>query len=580
MSEKQLTATMNAAGELATERLDHWATTTPDRVFLYYGEDDVTVTFAEAKRRVDAIAGNLAAAGIEKGHRVSVFTKNAMVATLCMYGIWRAGAVYAPVNFAFSGRLLDYQLRDTGPQLVITDGALLPALNEVVAQLPTKPQVSVYIAPPGAHDHVASHPKVNPEVKELPWATLTADRAAPDVVLEMDDPAQIIYTSGTTGAAKGVLLPWRQLAQYTYPMRMLTTPEDVVYNDLPMYHVGGATANVMRAHWMGAECAIWDRFSPTEFWNRIAKRKATSAIFVDVMMPWLLKVPESPNDRNNTINKVHMQPLPLFHNAFAKRFGIDFVTAGFGQTESGCPLFVYIEETTQDEGTPKALYRGKSHDEVKAFAKETGIVVLEGEGIKRKGFMGLPVPFFDVTIRNDKDEECGVEEAGHLALRPKLPHILLKEYIGKPEATLTAMRNLWFHTGDAALKGRDGYFYFVDRLGDRMRVRGENLSSFEVEDLLNQHPSVQMTAVVAIRSTDGDEDDVVAFAVAIPDAKGKLTPEELHAFALKTMPKHMRPRHIRVLDDLPKTPTNKVEKYNLRKQIEEELGYDASQRKE
>ena len=107
---------------------------------------------------------------------------------------------------------------------------------------------------------------------------------------------------------------------------------------------------------------------------------------------------------------------------------------------------------------------------------------------------------------------------GQLAFRPRLPALFLTEYLGKPEATLAAFRNLWFHTGDAAFRGSDGYFYFVDRLGDRIRVRGENLSSFQVEDLLSQHPDIRLCAVFPIRGADGDEDDIVAFVV--PDGRG------------------------------------------------------------
>ena len=134
---------------------------------------------------------------------------------------------------------------------------------------------------------------------------------------------------------------------------------------------------------------------------------------------------------------------------------------------------------------------------------------------------------------------------------------------------MAAFRNLWFHTGDAALRGHDGMFYYVDRLGDRIRVRGENLSSFQVEDMINQHPQVQMSAAVAIASQEGHEDDVVAFVV--PVAGQTLEVAAIHAFAAATMPKFMRPAHVRIVADLPRTPTNKVEKYKLRQQILAEL---------
>lgn len=570
MTEQDLAALLRADGEILPARLDHWAAVAGERPFFHYGEDDVTLTYAEFARRTDAIAGNLAARGVTPGDRISVFCSNPLVSALVMFGAWKAGALFCPVNFAYTGRLLAYQLNDTRPRLVVTEPTLLPALDEVAGELAERPTVVVYEAPPGAHDHVAERaPGV---LEELAWAELTADAEAPGVVVEFDDPANIIYTSGTTGPAKGVVQPFRWMAQYTFSLRMPLTPDDVVYNDLPMYHVGGAIANVARAAWVGCEVAVWDRFSPTAFWDRVRSRRATTAILLDVMIPWLMQAPPGAGDRHNPLNKVHMQPLPLHHSEVARRFGFDFVTAGFGQTESGAPLAVLLEEVPEGEGTPPELYTGRSHQEVRDLAARFAVPFLPGTEATRKGLMGSPAPFVEATVCNERDEECAPEEAGQLALRSRLPGLFLREYHGKPEATVAAFRNLWFHTGDAAVRGADGLFYFVDRMGDRMRVRGENLSSFQVEDLLNQHPDIQYCAVFAIPSGEGDEDDVVAYVVA---AEGRaLSEEPVHAFAAETMPKHMRPRHVRVVDDIPRTLTNKIEKYKLRQLITAELAGD------
>jgi crotonobetaine/carnitine-CoA ligase len=350
---------------------------------------------------------------------------------------------------------------------------------------------------------------------------------------------------------------------------MPLTGDDVIYNDLPMYHVGGAIANVARAAWVGCEVAVWDRFSPSAFWDRVRSRRATTAILLDVMIPWLMQAPPSAEDRHNTLNKVHMQPLPLHHLEVARRFGLDFVTAGFGQTESGAPLSVLLEEVPEGEGTPADLYTGRTHQEVRDLSARFGVPFLPGAEVTRKGLMGRPTPFVEATVLNEHDEECAPEEAGQLALRSRLPGLFLREYHGKPEATVAAFRNLWFHTGDAAVRSADGQFYFVDRMGDRMRVRGENLSSFQVEDLLNQHPGIQFCAVFAIPSRQGDEDDVVAYVV--PSEESRVTEEAVHAFAAETLPKHMRPRHVRVVDDIPRTLTNKIEKYKLKQMITAEL---------
>jgi len=569
MNETELTSVLRGDGEMVTERLDHWAKVSGDRVFFYYGEDDIKISFADFARRTDRIAGNLARMGIGKGDRVSVLTRNPMINALLMFGIWKAGGVYSPVNFAYTGRLLTYQFNDTRPALVVTDSHLLPAVNEVAGTLEEVPALVVYAAPEGVHDYLPDPVDPDPAFACHEWAALERDCPAPDITLSFDDPANLIYTSGTTGPAKGVLQPHRWMATYTIYLRVLTTPDDVIYNDLPMYHVGGAVANVCRAAWVGCEVAVWDRFSPTAFWGRIAQRKVTTAILLDVMIPWLVNAEPREDDRQNTLNKIHMQPLSLQHNDFARRFGIDFVTAGFGQTESGMAFWTVIEETAQGEGTPDALYRGLDHAQLLDVAKRYDMVVTPGSEDTRKGLMGLPSPFVEVAVRNELDEECPPEVAGHLTLRPRLPGMLLHCYLGKPEATVAAFRNLWFHTGDAVLKGNDGMYYFVDRLGDRIRVRGENLSSFQVEDMINQHPQVQMSAAVGLPSQEGDEDDVAVFVV--PLAGENVEAAAIHEFAAQTMPKYMRPTHVRVVDDLPKTPTNKVEKYKLRQSILAEL---------
>ncbi|TVT53001.1 AMP-binding protein [Amycolatopsis rhizosphaerae] len=564
-----LTALLRADGELVTERLDHWAATAGDRPFFHYGEDGITLTYAEFARRTDAIAGNLAAHGIAKGDRVSVFCANPFASALMMFGIWKAGAVYCPVNFAYTGHLLTYQLRDTAPAMVVTDPALLPALNAVADDLDGAPTVAVYAPPAGAHDHVATREDVSPRLPELAWAELQAPAERPPVTVEFDDPANIIYTSGTTGPAKGVVQPYRWLAQYTFNLRRALTTDDVIYNDLPLYHVGGAIANIARAAWAGCEVAVWNRFSSGDFWRRIASRGATTAILLDVMIPWLMNAPAGEDDRRNTLNKVHMQPLPAHHAEVAKRFGIDFVTAGFGQTESGAPLAVVIEETEAGGGTPPELYRGRSHAEIRELTTALGMPVLRGDEVRHKGLMGLPSPFLEVAVLDEHDRYCADGEPGQLAVRPRLPGLVPAGYLGKPEATVAATRNLWFHTGDAAVRGADGMFCFVDRLGDRIRVRGENLSSFQVEEILNRHPAVQLSAVFSIPSREGGEDDVVAYVVS---GDGKvLTEQDVHEFAAGAMPKYMRPRHVRIVPDLPRTPTNKVEKYRLRARILDEL---------
>ncbi|MFT4101060.1 MAG: AMP-binding protein [Burkholderiaceae bacterium] len=592
------------SGEFVVDQLDRWVRERPQARCLYYGEEDRLLRYAEFGALTDSIGGFLAARGLQPGEPLGVLTRNPMTAALAMFGAWKAGVVYAPVNFAFTGRLLVYQLNDTGAGMLVVDDDGLRAVLEVWDDLRVKPVL--VRCPPRADDRrdaagttsaetgagaytkagagtgaktntetgaatavgigagatAAAVPAVPAGIEVLDWRDACAGHPRPTVTLSAHSPCQIVYTSGTTGPSKGVLLPHRWIAQYTFVVRLTMTQDDVIYNDLPMYHVGAASFNLARAIWVGCEFACWDRFSPTQFWDRVRKVGATTAILLDAMIPWLMKAPPRDDDRANTLNKAHMQPLPLNHHEVARRFGIDVVTCGFGQTESGNGVATIIEELALGEGTPPALFRGHDRAARTEALSRYGIRQVSPQQADAKGFMGWPTPFFDAAVVDENDEFRPVGEAGQLVLRPRIPNTIFLEYLGKPEATAKALRNAWFHTGDAVLQRADGSLVFVDRLGDRIRVRGENLSSYHVEDLFHQHPSVAICAAFAVPAAEGDEDDIVLYVVRAEGA-GE-TAQDLLAWAESAMPKFMRPRHVRFIDDLPRTATNKIEKYKLR----------------
>jgi len=531
----------------AVDALDHHVAHAPDRRAVLYGETGETLTYAEFGTLTDHVAGNLGRLGVGPGDRVSLLTTNPLVATVLMYGLWKAGAVYAPVNFQYAGDLLAYQLDDTRPAVLFVDRALRERIDQIDAQLECSPRVVVL---DGLRDG------------ELGDLLRPAER--PAVRVRFDDPANVIYTSGTTGPSKGVVQSHRWINGYCWVGRKMLTPDDVVYNDLPMYHVGGAHFNVVRALWSGASVSLWDRFSPSDFWRRVRDGGCTTAVLLDVMTPWLLNAEPSDDDRRNPLNKVHMQPLPANHHDFALRFGIDFVTSGFGQSESGNPLVTLTRQTEPGEGTPDDLYRGLSHARLQEIFEEHGLLVRRGADPMPKGIMGTPTPFLEVAILDDRDRICPDGVVGQLALRPRVPSLVHDEYLAKPEATVKAWRNLWFHTGDAALRDEDGVFVYIDRLGDRIRVRGENISGFHIEELLVKHPSIALAAVIAVPGADGDEDDVVAFVEVADGHDFDRTAIDQHC--LDTMPKFMRPRDVIPVDRIPRTPTNKIEKYKLRKQ--------------
>jgi crotonobetaine/carnitine-CoA ligase len=192
---------------------------------------------------------------------------------------------------------------------------------------------------------------------------------------------------------------------------------------------------------------------------------------------------------------------------------------------------------------------------------EIGIPIHVRVGDRRKGSCGKPMDIYEMKLVDDEDNEVPSGEIGEIVFRPKEPFVMMLEYYNMPEKTLEACRNLWFHTGDLAKKDGDGYYYFVDRKKDALRRRGENISSFEVERAINTHPKVLESAAVAVKS-ELAEDEVKICVVLQPGES--LDYEELIRYANDRMPYFAVPRYVEFMDKLPKTPTERIQKYLLK----------------
>ncbi|ATY16622.1 acyl-CoA synthetase [Amycolatopsis sp. AA4] len=546
--------------ELVTEALDRWAAANGAKRFLLDGDSGREWSYREFADATGAIAGNLAAHGVGKGERVSVLLADPVATALWMFGIWKAGAVYCPINPAYTGSLLSYQIDDTAPRLLVTDAALVRRVAEAGSALPSGTEA--VLCSLGETD--AAAPAVPFEL--LDGARFLGPADAPAVEMRYSDTANVIYTSGTTGHSKGVVQSHRWMNQYTWPVRQLTTADDVVYSDLPMFHVGAGIFNVTRAAWAGASVAMWRKFSSSSFWDRIAASGATSATLMGVMVPWLMSAPPGPDDRKNTLNKVHMQPLPHDHLAVAQRFGFDYATTGFGQTEAGVAMFGLVKECEPGEGTPPDHYRGLRHDQLESRMREAGIPVIAGPDLDARGPMGGPSPFFEAAVHDPADNPCPPGTPGELVLRPKAPSVLADGYLGKPEHTVHAWRNLWFHTGDAVWRREDGMWFFLDRMGDRIRRRGENISAQHLEELVSEYPGVTLAAAVPVPSADGSEHDI---AVCVQG--DRLDADEILRWARETIPAFMCPQHILVVPTLPTTPTGKIQRFKVRDHVLEQV---------
>ena len=301
--------------------------------------------------------------------------------------------------------------------------------------------------------------------------------------------------------------------------------QDVFYTFLPLFHINAQLMTVMTTLIADAQMVLSDRFSASTFWDEMREHKVTQFNYLGAVMTILAKQEQRPDDGDNTIRIAFGAACPpdvMAH--LEERYGF-VCLEGFGMTEIGLVV----------------------HDDIRA---------------RRTGSCGRVLDeFFEVQLVDDDDIEVGVGEIGEIVVRPKRPYIMMTEYYNMPDKTLEVCRNLWFHSGDYAKKDEDSYFYFVDRKKDAIRRRGENISSFEVEKVINTHSGVLESAVFAVPSELG-EDEVKANVVLKPAEE--LSPEDLIHYCNERMAYFAVPRYLEFVEELPKTPTNRIEKYRLR----------------
>lgn len=494
----------------------------PDRPFVHFG--DCTYTYADVELAAGRLAAGLDSLGVRHGSRVAIFMANSAEFVTSIFGITRLGAIEVPLNTALKGRLLAYQLADAGATVVIASHQLLPRIVEIEESLPALQHIVVA----GDGDAVGeSLPMLepNPDIALHAFADLLAERPAPIGELSYTDVAAIMYTSGTTGLSKGVLVTHGHCLSFAADWIVATSYEsdDVLYGPLPLFHALAHTLGLVPVLITGSQMAIVERFSASAYWDDCRRYRATVGHGIFGMVPILLNQPPRADDRDHSVRCFYIGPSAA-SSAFEERFGA-LVVEVFGMTETGV-----VTATPYGQGRPGSCGRPNSAS-------------------------------FEVRVVDDDDEEVATGEVGEIVLRPLRPFTMMAGYYNKPEATVEAWRNLWFHTGDYARIDAEGYLYFVDRKKDSIRRRGENISSFEVERAINQHPAILECAVIAVPSPLG-EDEIAAVLVAQPDCTIDFA--NLTAFLDNELPYFMVPRYLREVPALPKTANEKIQKFELR----------------
>ena len=491
-------------------QLTHWANTKPDATaFLFHGGE--SWTWSEALALTQRTAKALSDLGVKQGDHVISWQPNNSEAILVWFALNYLGAVYVPVNTAYKGNLLQHIVQLSDAKLMVCHADLAPRLNDIDTGALT--------------DVIVTHGTA--ELTNLithPAETLLPTQGPTEMPVEVEPwhTQYIIFTSGTTGPSKAVLSSYLQ----TYSMGPVAydwvDETDRFLVNLPMFHVGGSVWSVIAlAH--GSSLYLDTHFKTDEFWDTVRQYETTVTCMLGAIIPFLAKTPPSNADQDHPLKKAVCVPWSEETWLMGRRFGIDMRTT-FNMTEISSPMM-------SDSYPPDAGTCGKVRDGIEA------------------------------RVVDENDCEVAPGDVGELIVRADRPWSMNHGYYKNPEATAEAWRNGWFHTGDGFKYDENGYFYFVDRIKDSIRRRGENISSFEVEAEVNSFEDAGEVAAIAVPSELG-EDDVM---VVVAPAEGKtVDPLALLRHLEPRMAHFMLPRYIRIIDELPKTPTQKVQKHLLK----------------
>ncbi|QYE33324.1 AMP-binding protein (plasmid) [Polymorphobacter sp. PAMC 29334] len=490
----------------------------PDNVALVFEGTDYS--YGDIDRATSRVAAGFLALGLAPDTVVATFMTNRPEYLFTSWGINRAGLIGTSVNTGFKAAFLLAPIERAEAAVLVTEQRLGEVLMTVDA-FPATLKTIVFID--GVPDTVPAG------VAAISWDDFLA-AGDPDAAFPARGPgdtAAISFTSGTTGRSKGVVSPnlMGLVMGKESAAAFQLTPSDRLYTCMPLFHGMAQVTTGIASLYAGATMILARGFSASGWWDDIRRNRATQSSALGSMLHMVLAQPPSEADRDHQVTRIFSAPAPAdILYRFERRFGVHLIE-GYGSTE-----------------IKNCIYNP-----------------IQGRKI---GAMGKATPSSDIEVHDIAGNRCAPGQVGELVYRPRLPNIMMKGYFREPEKTLEGMRGLWWHTGDMAIEDEDGFFWFYDRTSDRLRRRGENISSMELEGVVSSFPGITEAAAVAVRSDVG-EDEVLA----VIETRGvEIDWPALVAHCAANMPRFMVPRYYRAMPVLPRTPTGKVQKNDLREQ--------------
>ncbi len=498
--------------------------------FLQFGYGK-PISFYQTNRLANRVANALAGLGARKADKVAVYMPNSDDYVITWFGILKAGAVMVPINTAYKMDFLEYIIESSDAEVLFIAEEYLDRMPPIAKRLSKLRHVIVWTRS-GSEKFKRHGYRFRRMISYSEFINSGSGRE-PSAEVTFMNYARLMYTSGTTGRSKGVMRP--SAADYSsarnYAEIMDVGPDDVCFTCLPLFHSNAMVMTVYPALIKGARAVVEEKYSSSRFWKWMVDHGVTKFNTVGTMSYFLWNTPPVPEEKRHKVKLVLGSPAPHdMIEEFMDRFSIKFME-GYGLTEIG-------QCTWMRPGEPF-----------------------------RVGSCGKEAPNYEIKIADpETDEEVPRGSIGEIIVRPRIPNVMLHYYHKMPEKTVEDFRNFWFHTGDAGRMDKDGYIYFVDRVKDYIRRRGENISSFEVEKIVNSHPDVEESAAIGIKSEAGKYAEDELMVLVIPKEGKKVDPAELMDYLQPRMPYFMIPRFIRFVDSFPKTGTQRTQKNKLREQ--------------
>jgi len=486
--------------------------------------DGVRVSYQELWYETLATARVFQDRGIRRGDSVAIQLPNRIEFLYAWFAASLLGALTVPINYHYKGDFLSNALNVSTAKVIVTDekgirelsaiAERVPSLTEAFScdeQLESTDDLSV-LTVSGLNDSVDPHRGRAPQITDPP---------------QHSDPNLVLFTSGTTGASKAGIGSNHYVVHVSKRLTEIKDPcaDDIFWTPLPMFHGNALFQTVLGPLSVGAQAVLEGKFSLSQFWSQIRNCNATQVSILGSMVALVWAQPPQADDADNAVRYVFAAPIPAeIHRSFEDRFGVRFLT-GYGSGEAGMILLSSYTDPPEP-GTCGKLY---------------------GD--------------FDAKIVDDNDQEVPAGEVGEMISRPLKPYIMFDGYLNDAAAYAGTLRNLWFHTGDYCRRRPDGRYEFVDRKKDVIRRRGENVSSWEVEQVILSHSKVADAAAFAVPS-EITEDEIVVAVVLGPGET--MAPNELLDHCSANMPYFAVPRYVRFRTELPHNPSGKILKDVLR----------------